>query len=144
MMKEIGGPFVFTYGMHQMHKLPADRWAILIKVHVYNNAGDYNYSSHANYSSYIEGATFCNNSCHGRSNLTIRFHTFQCRGTEEKLINCIKTKAADKCGQDVGIGCSKYTKHDMHTDSYTHKYYCLGAMNPEAANVTHFFPFLFG
>ena len=34
MMKGTGGLYVSTYGMHQMHKLPADKWAILIKVNI--------------------------------------------------------------------------------------------------------------
>ena len=34
MMKETGGLYVCTYGIHQMHKLPADKWAILIKVNI--------------------------------------------------------------------------------------------------------------
>ena len=41
MIKGTGGLYVLVNRMNQMHKLPADRWAILIKVHVYNYAGDY-------------------------------------------------------------------------------------------------------
>ena len=115
-MKGTGGLYVSTYGMHQMHKLPADKWAILIKV----NIAFYHVTALLTCGyrtivkiclSFIEGATFCTNSCHGRSNLTIRFYGFKCNGTEEKLTNCTKGAFNGSCGEDVGIGCSKQSIH---------------------------------